>query len=296
MRRVAVAKRVGAFAAVVLVIVAAAAAVPLVDTGPDANETLSNPEYDPATVAPEPIAASGAVEPDVPGALRAGVVLVDTGHLNGVDRADIAPLVRGLSDTGHTVRFHDQTDNLTDQLPDADAFVVIDPTVGYDREEVEAVQEFTAGGGRLLLVGEPDRLRVSGVFALSLNTRSSELSALASAHGVAFDTRYLYNLEENDGNYKHVLAEPASDSPVDDVERTTVYTGTTVSANGGTPLLVTTEGTRLSDGGEPGRHTVAVRRDNVVAVGDSTFLRSDRHTLADNEAFVEYLVEFLAGA
>lgn len=297
MRRTAWAKRLLAFVLVVAIIVAAAAAAPLVDPpGEEPREPLPTPEYDPADLDPRPMQTGGSVEPDVPAENRAGVVLVDTGHLNGVDRADVAPLVRGLTESGLEVRFHDGSDNLSDQLPDVDALVVIDPTVGYDREEVDAVSEFTDGGGRLLLVGEPDRLRVTGVFIVSLTTRSSQLSALASAHGVAFDTRYLYNVEHNDGNYKHVRVEAARDSPVEGVEAGAVYTGTTVSADHGTPLLVTAEGTRLSGGTEPARHTVAVRKDDVVAVGDATFLGSDRHTVGDNEAFVAYLVEFLAGA
>jgi hypothetical protein len=113
--------------------------------------------------------------------------------------------------------------------------------------------------------------------------------------GVSFDTRYLYNMETNDGNYKNVIATPGSEADLDGVNRTTLYTGTTVSAPTGTDLLVTTERTHLSDGGPADRYPVAVETGNVIALGDRDILRDSRYTVADNEDFLAYVVEFLAG-
>lgn len=126
-------------------------------------------------------------------------------------------------------------------------------------------ENFTERGGRLLLVGEPDQFTVSGFF---LTKRSSRLTTLDAAFSVSFDTRYL--------------------------NRTVLYTATTVTARSGTILLETPTETQLSGGGGPGSHPVAVETGNVIAVGDRTFLRDSRFTVADNEGMLQYVTEFLA--
>jgi len=302
MERTELAGGVVAFLVTVLLVVGLAAvgasltgggAAPAVDVDRTAN--LSVPEYAAGDLVADPLAAEGSIDPDVPPADRGGTVLVDATHGNDYPRETIAPLVRALTAADHTVRFHEQGDNLTRQLRAAKAYVVISPSDEHDAGEVRAVDEFTDRGGRLLLVGEPDRIEPVGTRAGGQTvTITVSLASLGSEHGVSFDTRYLYNLETNDGNYKHVIARPPEESPLSGVDRTTHYTATTVTVDGGTPLLVTTEGTRQSGSGEAGTYTVAAQRGNVLALGDRTFLRSDRYAVADNEAVLAYIVEFLA--
>jgi hypothetical protein len=303
MERTELAGGVVAFLMTVLVVVGlAAVGASLTGGGPtipatdlDSTSNLSIPEYDAGDLVAEPLAVGGSIDPDVPAADRGGTVLVDATHGNDYPRETIAPLVRALTATNHTVRFHEQGDNLTRQLRAAKAYVVISPSDPHDAEEVRAVSRFTDRGGRLLLVGEPDRIEPVGTRAGGQTiTITVALASLGSEHGVSFDTRYLYNLETNDGNYKHVIARPPAGSPLSNVERTTHYTATTVTVRDGTPLLVTTEGTHQSGSGEAGTYTVAAQRGNVLALGDRTFLRSDRYAVADNEAVIAHVVEFLA--
>lgn len=259
-------------------------------------EPMTHSEYDPDALVVEPLATEGTVEPNISTTNSSNVVLVDTAHGNDLERATIAPLVSGLTAVNHSVRFYEDGDNLTTELEQAKAFVVITPTERFSKSEVETVVNATDDGMRLVLVGEPDSFVITrGPFGAPVPVKqTSHLTELGSAHDVSFDTRYLYNLASNDGNYKHVLVEAPATSPLTDLDRASVYTATAVSSANGTPLLVTQPEARLSDGGPPGRYPVAVRAGNTVAVGDRTFLRADRHTIADNEAFVEYLVEFMA--
>lgn len=293
MQRTELARRLGVSLAVVLVVLVVAASLPLVTQSGGPDEPLDTTEFSPATVVSEPIQSSGTVSPDVAEDDQSGVVYIDQAHGNDLSRAEMAPLVSALTATGHTVRMLDSTDDFTSELDDGKALVIVDPTLRYTTDELDTVEEFTDGGGHLLLVAEPDRIRPAAAAGNAV-TQSSKVTQLASRHGISFDTRYLYDLETNDGNYKHVVATPAADAGLGGIERTTHYTATTVSARDGTPLLVTPETTHLSGGGPAAQHTVATQTENVLAVGDSTFLQADRHTVADNEEFVGYIVEFLA--
>ncbi len=287
-------RRLGALVAVgtlAFVIGIVGAAIVLPSGGLSAAETQTNPAFQPGTTVETPLASSGELDPSVAAADRGGVVLIDRGHSNGVDRTAIGPLLKGLIEVEHTVRFHESGDDLDDQLSDATAFVTMTPGEEFDQSDVEAVTDFTDRGGRVLVVGEPNRIQAQGVFA---QRRSDGLTAIGGAFGLSFDTRYLYNMETNDGNYKNVIAEPGPEAGLDGVNRTVVYTGTAVTAPMGTDLLVSKAETHLSNGGPVGRYAVAVETGEVIALGDSDILRDSRYTVADNEAFLAYVVEFLA--
>jgi hypothetical protein len=289
------AKRVGVLLLTVAVLVALAGAAPALLAPDDEEPSLENPEYDPASVVPDPIEATGSIDPD-PGdaADTSGTVLIDRGHGNRVGRADIEPLVDALVRHGYRVEFYTGGD-LSTSLADADTFLVIDPDTEYPPGDVDDVRQFTGNGGHLVMVGEPDRSTVStGFLGASVQTQESRLTTLASSYGMSVDTRYLYNQEHADGTFKHVLARPTGEGDLDDVERAAMYTAASVTARGGTVLLRTAPNTVKSGNDDvTDEYPVAVRKPNVVLLGDKTFLRGDRFNVADNEQFIAYLVEFM---
>jgi hypothetical protein len=121
------------------------------------------------------------------------------------------------------------------------------------------------------------------------------LSALASAYGVSLGTNYLYNVESNDGNYQHVTVEPGPQAGDLRPDRAAMYTAAPVSAPGGDGrvLLRTAPETVEFSTERTGQFPVMVRSGNVILAGDSTFVRADRVSVADNEAVLAHLVEFL---
>jgi len=230
-----------------------------------------------------------------------GIVVVDRGHANRFDDADLRPLVTALAEIGYEVRFHGRG-SLEESLADADAFVVIDPAASYSESELDTVESFVDEGGRLVILGEPDRIQVRrDVLGASLQTAESRVTRLGLRFDVAFENRYVYDMERNDGNYKRPVVEPAegaSVSPTDDgladVDRMAVYTAAAVRPIGdGEPVLVTAESARLSGTEDRAVYPVAVRDGDVLAVGDSDFIAPGTHTVADNDVFLGYLVEFL---
>jgi hypothetical protein len=290
--------RVAVLVVTVIVVVGLAGPGPalLMDDGGDGDdETLSNPEYEPSSVVPEPLPARGTVDPQPSAdAGDGGTVLIDRGHGNRISRAQIEPLVDALVRQGYSVEFYTDGD-LATHLADADAFLVVDPSSEFLPGDVNDIREFTGNGGHLVMVGEPDRITVSvGLLGTSIQSSQSRLTTLASTYGMSLDTQYLYNQEHADGTYKHVLVRPTDEGGVDDVDSAAMYTAAAVTVRDGTVLLRSAPNTHKSGTDEvTGEYPVAVRTDNALLMGDKTMLQSDRYNVADNEEFVAYLVEFM---
>ncbi|MFB6121964.1 MAG: DUF4350 domain-containing protein [Haloferacaceae archaeon] len=294
MRRADLAKRVAALVVAAAVVLAIAGAGATLEPDAEPSAPPSTAEYAPSEIVPEPIPATGTISPDASAAEGSGTVLIDNGHGNRFSRSDIEPLVDALVRVGYNVEFYTGGD-LAASLRDADAFLVVDPSSEYAPGDVDDVRTFTGRGGRLVMLGEPSRISVSaGLFGTTISARESRLTSLASQYGMSIDTRYLYNQETEDGNYKHVVATSTGRGDLGGVDRTTMYTAAAVTVHRGTTLLETTANTRKSPESDvSGRFPVAVTKGNALLVGDKTFLSSGRYNVADNEAFVAYIVEFL---
>ena len=261
----------------------------------DERTTLQNPEYEPDAVVPDPIEATGTVDPDPdPEADDTGTVVIDRGHSNRFTRADIEPLVDALVREGYSVKFYTDGD-LATALEGADAFLVIDPASEYLTGDIDDVRQFTGNGGRLVMIGEPDRTAVSAsLFGTSVTNQESRLTTLASRYRMSVDTQYLYNQENADGTFKHVVARPTGNGGLDGVDETAVYTAAAVTAENGTVLLRSAPETYKSGSDEvTGEFPVVVQRNNVLLLGDKTFMRGDRYRVADNEQLVAYVAEFM---
>ncbi|MFB6160054.1 MAG: DUF4350 domain-containing protein [Haloferacaceae archaeon] len=293
------AKRLAALvlAAAVVVSVAGAGAV-LAERSQEAPaEPLDTPEYAPSNVDVDYLQASGQIQVNRSAATGDGTVVIDKGHGNRFSQADIQPMVEALTRVGYDVEFYTGGD-LAAQLEDAKAFVVIDPSQEFEPGDVDDVRRFTGQGGHLLLVGEPTQITVGGgLFGTGIRTQQPRLTTLTTPYGMTVDTAYLYNQENADANYKWITARPTDAEGLDGIERTTMYTAAEVTVNGGTVLLRSSPNTlKSSTDDQSGQYPVAVRKREVVLVGDSTFLTEGRYRVADNEAFAAYLVRFLASS
>lgn len=288
-------KRLVVLVLTVAVVVAIAAGGPALLQGDEEREPLQNPEYEPGEVVPEAMAATGTVEtnPD-PAADDTGTVVIDRAHSNRFTRADIEPLVDALVREGYHVEFYTEGD-LATALEGADAFLVIDPASEYLTGDIDDVRQFTGNGGRLVMIGEPDRTAVSAsLFGTSITNQESRLTTLASRYRMSVDTEYLYNQENADGTFKHVVARPTGDGSLDGVDEAAVYTAAAVTAENGTVLLRSAPETYKSGSDEvTGEYPVVVQRNNVLLLGDKTFMRGDRYRVADNEQLVAYVAEFM---
>lgn len=280
----------------VVILVVAALTIPGALLGPPAEDPPETPAaYSTEALAIETVESQGAVADEVT-QQPPFTVVIDRSHANRFQTEDLNPLFEGIVAAGGEIVFHDRG-LIEHELEDADALVVVDPAAEFSDDDVAAVDEFTDRGGHVLLLGQPNRQSI-GILG-GVSTDRSLMHPLASELGVGFGTDFLYDHADNDGNYRHVFATPtdeADDAYVEGVDRTTVYTGTTVHADGGTAILTTPETTQRSGTGETGEHAVVVVTDDgtTMAAGDASFLRTGRHGVADNEVFIARMVEFLA--
>lgn len=256
--------------------------------------TVDHPEYDPATLLADRADATGDIDPANVG--EGQVVLIDAAHLNQFDRANINPLLRAFTEAGFEIRFYSGTQNFAERLAAADVFLVMTPRVTYTENQVETVNQFTDNGGQLVLVGEPTQAEiVAGGLAVSVVETNDRPEALARSYGINYHSRYIYNLNEYAGVYHNLFATPASDGPLaSGVDRMVVYTATQVETETDSTIFETGANTHIAGTGTTTTRGVVVRSGNVIAISDQTLFSTDRFANADNEVFIENLVEYLA--
>lgn len=286
--------RLGVIVVVAVIVVAGSSIGPLIQ--PQGVTQPTYEEYQVSNLVSDP--------PDSDGQLRGvaaddtGTILIDNAHFNRWEQDEIQPFISAITETGYNVKIHTAEDDLGSQLSQADAFVVIDPGVSYEEDEINRIEDFVDAGGRLALFGEPTRTAITQTgLAAQLTTLQNRLGSLSNTFGIEFGDGYLFNMANNDGNYRNVFGTPAGQNPLlSDVSRVAMYTSTAVSSAEGENLLVATDGTKNIRGGTSGSHALAVRNGNVVAIGDSTFLRGGSFTVVNNDQFLENIVTFLVNA
>lgn len=278
--------------AIVVAGLAAGVSVLTAPPPPSPPAELDNSEYAVEDVAVTPVPATGEIQPD---ASTAGTVVIDDAHANRIQDSELTPFIRGLQRAGFAVEFY-EGGSLRATLSNASAFVVVSPGFDYTESEVAAMREFTDDGGRVLLFAEPNRITVSGGLAPSITEQQAHVQRIASAYGLSVSPSFVYHQEDNDGNYKRVVAEPVNDA-ADAGDAVVVDTAAYIVPTGrATVLLRTPQGTRTSGTDDAGQYAVAVRSGNLVAVTDASLLAPEEYNVADNEAFLASLIEFLAGA
>lgn len=270
----------------VIVVVLASAAGPGVLTE---NQEPAAPDYDLDEQLPDEAPADGEVTVDR--AADSGVVLVDIAHRNRMSQSEIKPLLAAITSAGYEIDLLESDDDFDQSLTRADAFIVIDPSVGYSDGEVNRVETFVDRGGRLLLIGEPTTLDFAG---FGLRIRVNRLTPLSSRFGFEFGEAHLFNMAENDGNHQNVFAEPVGDHRLTSgVSRTAFYAATQINVREGQPLLQAIEGTRSSRTDDTGTYSLAAVNGNVLAIADGTFLRRGNFKVEDNNKLVRNVARFL---
>jgi hypothetical protein len=208
-----------------------------------------------------------------------GTVLIDLSHGNKFNIRDINLLLSRIIVRGYNVEYLRENYHLEEKLPGATSLVVISPESSFSADDVKAVKMFVDKGGRLLMLSEP--------------TGENEINSLASDFGILFWDDYLYNLLENDGNFKYIyLTDFAENNITKDLNRIVFYTSCSVFGNG---LIFTDNNTYSSSSGEKGRYQVAVMTEEsqVLAIGDATFL-SEPYNALDNNRLIYNIADFLA--
>lgn len=213
-----------------------------------------------------------------------GTVLIDNSHANEYEDEELTILSGRVTAAGGQVKRTTYSNNLRDELRSAGSFVVIANRVSYDEEELLAVEEFIRKGGRLLIIGEPLRL-------YDVNS----INSLAGQFGIIYQDDYIYNLVENDGSYLNVIFDDFEEHSLTENLEQIVFQGAHSLRVGEGALVMGDENTYSSLREKPGDVIVAALTTDgrVLALPDMTFLTGPFNTFADNDIFIDNIVQFL---
>lgn len=235
-----------------------------------------------------------------------GTVVFDVAHDNRYTPEEVNVLVTRLANRGFKVEFLNKDENggntpdLAARLRYASALVVLSPATSFGDDEVMSVDRFVEKGGRLLLAADPTRFDYryddTGMI-VGIKSLVPAINSLATSFDIVFDDNYLYNLQENEANYRNIiLREFASDPLTKDVKEAVFYATHSLRTQG-KRLAVADENSFSSlNDGKSGLPVMArAGQDNVVAVGDLTFLIEPYNAVMDNDRLVSNLADFLTG-
>ena len=219
-----------------------------------------------------------------------GVLLVDAAHRNAFWEPEIEAFLALVSNRGYEVQwlgeFRDIEEGqrvalLEEKLRGAGSLLVILPRTGYTAAEATVVERFVARGGRLLLMSDP--------------TRPQNINTLAERFGLSFQPDYLFNLQENDRNFRHIYVRDFQPEELTaGLDTVALYTAGTIRTVGA-PLAYADDNTQSSLAGNgPGLSPLAWGSSrNVLALADLTFIVPPHDAFADNSRLLSNLADYL---
>ncbi|NMC78000.1 MAG: DUF4350 domain-containing protein [Chloroflexi bacterium] len=224
-------------------------------------------------------------------------VLFDQVHGNLYTLSELDTLTQTLSELGSEVKADTGARALKEQLKSAAAYVVIAPTVPFSNEEIAAINQFVERGGHLLVIADPTREYGSDLLTGAASYDSVDASnPLLAAYNMAFVNDYVYNLVKNEGNFRNIYAQPASQTGVaDKITSVVFYSVHSINAPQDQMVLESSSDSLSSktDQGQNLALAAASPDGRVLAIGDMTFLTAPYNQVADNGLFIQNLARFL---
>ena len=232
-----------------------------------------------------------------------GSILVDLRHSNTVTQAELEPIESAMFSAGHSFEYDTGQDPLDETLDGHDGYLIVQPTEGFSESEREAVTEFTASGGRVVILGEPTQPRVtsSGFFGTSTAIVSFGADKLLDEYGISIGPESLYNTadESNDNGFKSIYTSPVRGNQLTEGVETVSFDrggyAVTREDSRATTVFTAVDDTKTLETRRTGTYPTVVRNDDMVFVADSTFIKPIELYDTDNEVFVSNLMQFLLG-
>ena len=268
----------------------------------DPVERVDGPEFSLADVAPDTVESGGEIEI---GADEEGTVVIhapmmapvpneviDVIHeehepataqadpITQLDR-DLEPLVSALAADGHEVVVYDgMTGALDAELLDADGFMTVAPEA-LSLDEREAVHDFVDRDGHAVVATTPDD--------------AGSVSTFLGQVGITQEPGFVYDVVENDRNYLHVVAEPSGDTSITaDVSEAVLRGPAPLTTDDGIDGMTTVPSSEHSIDQETGSFDVVAETDNLVVLGDASFMAPEFADRGDNDVLISNIGTFLA--
>jgi len=254
-----------------------------------------------------------------------GIILIDLAHDNAFDKEELNVLILRLVSRGLTIKFFRAGDdpkeellgekeeeeeeeleeepaqegeeptteeesleepakaeNLEEELTIPDAFVVICPQIEFSKEERETVDEFLNNGGKLLLIADP--------------TRYGEMNSLSIKFGLIFEPDYLYNMKENEINYRNIFVSEFGENEVtEELKKIVLYTaGSISSADSGIAFVDENTFSSVVETRKKLSPIALAQESKVLAIYDLTFMIEPYNGILDNNQLISNIADWLA--
>jgi hypothetical protein len=264
------------------------------------GKTVVTPDY-PAIVYSVPALSTPSINPLK--FEKQPVILLDMSHGNYFSLSELGAFTDELTKTGGRLEIVDYNNDLPTMLKYATGYIIIAPTSAFYQSELTAIHHFVERGGRLLVISDPTRDVVSYGSSYSSGTILGSLTGVDYAnqiltpYQIAFNNDYAYNLVENEGNFRNVISSPSVSADFKDtIKWVILYSSHSLRTNQNTILLgVDKTYSSLTDSGEKLALAVTNNANNVLAIGDFTFMTVPYLQVADNQLMFYYLIQFISG-
>lgn len=259
------------------------------------NPNIPKPDYVQYTV-PEPPTPSQKLQE--PANTDSGkTILIDRFHGNMFEPSEIEPLVTNISAHGANVEFDTGAKSLELELKYASAYIIFSPSSAFTVDEVRIIREFVSSGGRLLVFSDPTR----SVTVLDNQGNPSSIpdvnyvNPVIAPFGLTLVNDYLYNIEDNEGNFRNIKLTNFSETPLTkDLNMVVFYGAHSIHANANTTLAISDDATlsSLTDQGG-GLSPIALSTNGQVLVtGDFSFITNPYNQVADNQLLLAHIADF----
>ena len=234
-------------------------------------------------------------------------ILVDMAHNNLFSLSEIEPLTNFLENDGARLEIYNGSTDLADKLKQADSLIVITPLQPFNSNEMDAVSHFINQGGRLLVITDPTRNSLSDSTNTSNNSTTvgqvnisgvDVANLLLAPFGIAFNNDYVYNLISNESNFRNVIYKQFAQDPLTKgVSQVVLYSAHSLKTSQ-TALIQGDQSTLSSLTDQGGGLVVAAlaSHDQVLALGNLTFLTNPYNQVADNSKFIQNVADFLVSS
>lgn len=217
-----------------------------------------------------------------------GTVLLDFSHDNDFDSEELNILISRIISRGYTFKYYRGSKNESENvslksfLKNASSFIVILPKKEFEEEEKTEIKNFVDEGGRLIMIADP--------------TRNSEINTLSIEFGVVFWNDYLYNLKENDGNFRYIYLKNFKENTTitKNLSNIVFYIASSISSPGN-GIVFTDNNTYSSSKEAQGKHSPVVLAydGKVLAIGDLTFLIEPYNNVLDNNQLISNIADYI---
>jgi len=237
-----------------------------------------------------------------------GIILIDSAHRNAFAEEELNVLLLRLISRGLTIKFLKTSDDLKkellakkeeedkkaklfsrgeeekkeeEKLEPADAFIVICPREKFSEEEKKTVAEFLDKGGKLVLVDDP--------------TRRSDINSLSIKFGLIFESDYLYNMKENEINYRNIFVSKFKENELTEkLKKIALYTaGSISSAEGGIAFVDNNTFSSVIETRKNLSPVALTEEGKVLGISDLTFMTEPYNGILDNNRFISNIADWL---